>query len=121
MKHPDSLNPYAALPEMRLLTYQMPDELLAVASEGEFDEFDLSAFFAATGVGSNAAFKHKGDVQKWLDVIRGQHLPTSVDALKGGTRPTVPLFGRSPAAVPAALVLVPAHRCRLPRNGEPPR
>ena len=25
---------------MRLLTYQMPDELLAVASGGEFDEFD---------------------------------------------------------------------------------
>lgn len=89
-KQPNSLNPYAALPEMRLLTYQMPDELLAVASEGEFDEFDLNAFFAATGVGSNAAFKHKGDVQKWLDIIRGQHLPTSVDALKGGTRPPFP-------------------------------
>ena len=34
---------------MRLLTYQMPDELLAVASAGEFDEFDLNEFFAATG------------------------------------------------------------------------
>ena len=36
---------------MRLLTYQMPDELLAVASAGEFDEFDLNAFFEATGTG----------------------------------------------------------------------
>lgn len=89
-KHPDALNPYSALPEMRLLTYQMPDELLAVAREGEFDEFDLNAFFAATGVGSNAAFKHKDDVQKWLDIIRGQHLPTSLDAMKGGTRPPFP-------------------------------
>jgi hypothetical protein len=26
---------------MRLLTYQMPDELLAVASAGEFDEYPL--------------------------------------------------------------------------------
>lgn len=89
-QHPDKLNPYGALPEMRLFTYQMPDELVKVASAGEFDEFDLNAFFAATGVGSNAAFKHKDDVQKWLDIIRGQHLPTQVDALKSGTRPPFP-------------------------------
>src|SRR5271170_1173301 len=43
--HPDELNPYGALPQMRLLTYQMPDEILAVASQGEFDEFDLNEFF----------------------------------------------------------------------------
>jgi hypothetical protein len=36
---------------MRLLTYQMPDELLAIASGGEFDEFDLNAFFEAIGHG----------------------------------------------------------------------
>ena len=34
---------------MRLLTYQMPDELLTVANAGEFNEFDLNEFFAATG------------------------------------------------------------------------
>ena len=44
-------NPYAALPQMRLLTYQMPDELLAIASGGEFDKFDLNAFFEAKGTG----------------------------------------------------------------------
>src|SRR3954463_2124194 len=27
-------NPYGALPQMRLLTYQIPDELLAIASQG---------------------------------------------------------------------------------------
>ena len=54
---PDKWNPYAALPEMRLLTYQMPDELLAIASQGEFDEFDLNEFFAATGSGE------RGDLQ----------------------------------------------------------
>lgn len=89
-KHPDKLNPYGAMPEMRLLTYQMPDEIVRVASEGEFDEFDLNAFFAATGVGTNATFTHKDDVQKWLDIIRGQYLPTQVDALKVGTRPPFP-------------------------------
>jgi hypothetical protein len=89
-KHPDNWNPYAALPEMRLLTYQMPDELIAIAHQGEFDEFDLNAFFEASGTGKSAEFKHKDDVQKWLDIIRGAHLPTQVDALKMGRRPPFP-------------------------------
>ncbi|MHA7862136.1 hypothetical protein ACX1DX_12315 [Tessaracoccus sp. Y36] len=88
--HPAEWNPYGALPEMRLLTYQMPDELIAVARQGEFDEFDLNAFFAATGSGSAAEFTHKDDVQKWLDIIRGSHLPTQTDAMKMGTRPPFP-------------------------------
>lgn len=88
--HPDQWNPYGSLPQMRLLTYQMPDELLAIASAGEFDEFDLNEFFAATGIGSKAQFKHKSDVQKWLDIIRGQYAPGAVDNLKTGTRPPFP-------------------------------
>lgn len=91
VKHPGTRNPYAALPEMRLLTYQMPDELLAIASQGEFDEFDLGEFFAATGTGSAATFKHKDDVQKWLNIIRGSYRPTQVDNLKlGASKPPFP-------------------------------
>ena len=89
-KHPDKWNPYAALPEMRLLTYQMPDEILAIAGQGEFDEFDLNAFFEATGSGKSAVFKYKDDVQKWLDIIRGAYLPSQVDAMKMGRRPPFP-------------------------------
>jgi len=89
-KYPDKPNPYAALPQMRLLTYQMPDELLAIASAGEFDEFDLNEFFAAKGTGANAAFTHKSDVQKWLEIIRGAYVPQSVESLKTGTRPPFP-------------------------------
>ena len=89
-KHPEKWNPYAALPEMRLLTYQMPDEIVAIAQQGEFDEFDLNAFFEATGTGKKAVFKYKDDVQKWLDIIRGSHLPTQVDAMKMGKRPPFP-------------------------------
>jgi hypothetical protein len=88
--HPGERNPYGALPQMRLLTYQMPDELVAVASAGEFDEFDLNEFFAATGTGKKAAFKHKSDVQKWLDIIRGGYAPRAVEHLKTGTRPPFP-------------------------------
>jgi hypothetical protein len=89
-EHPGKLNPYGALPQMRLLTYQMPDELVAIASAGEFDEFDLNVFFEATGPGKKTAFKHKSDVQKWLDIIRGSYAPKTVEHLKTGTRPPFP-------------------------------
>lgn len=89
-KSPAKWNPYGALPQMRLLTYQMPDELVAIASAGEFDEFDLNAFFEATGTGAKSQFKHKSDVQKWLDIIRGGYAPRAVEHLKTGTRPPFP-------------------------------
>ncbi|MFH0782392.1 MAG: DEAD/DEAH box helicase family protein [Pseudomonadota bacterium] len=102
--NPGKWNPYGALPQLRLLTYQMPDELLAVASGGEFDEFDLNEFFAAnsgyTIPNSNGEFgscpqnspqfKYKSDVQKWLDIIRGSYAPQTVESLKTGTRPPFP-------------------------------
>ena len=89
-ERPGKRNPYGALPQMRLLTYQMPEELLAIASGGEFDEFDLNAFFEATGRGALAEFKHKSDVQKWLDIIRGGYAPRAVEHLKTGSRPPFP-------------------------------
>jgi len=88
--HPDKLNPYGALPEMRLLTYQMPEDLVSVAHGGEFDEFDLNAFFEATGEGADAEFVHKDEVQKWLNLIRGNHQLTNLDALKTGEKPPLP-------------------------------
>jgi hypothetical protein len=89
-KSPDKRNPYGALPQLRLLTYRMPDELLAIASAGEFDEFDLNEFFTASGAGKSAKFKHKDDVQKWLDIIRGSYAPQVLEHLKTGTRPPFP-------------------------------
>lgn len=89
-QHPGEANPYASLPEMRLFTYRMPDELTVIANQGEFDEFDLNAFFEATGSGAAAEFAHKDEVQKWLDIIRGDYLPTQVDALKAGSKPPFP-------------------------------
>ncbi|MCX7025277.1 MAG: restriction endonuclease [Spirochaetes bacterium] len=89
-ENPGTWNPYGALLQMRLLTYQMPDELLAIASGGEFDEFDLNEFFAASDTGKDVQFKHKSDVQKWLDIIRGSYAPCAVEHLKTGTRPPFP-------------------------------
>ncbi len=89
-QYPSKRNPYGALPQMRLLTYQMPEELLAIASGGEFDEFDLNAFFEASGSDKAATFAHKSDVQKWLDIIRGSYASRAVESLKTGTRPPFP-------------------------------
>ena len=89
-KSPGKPNPYASLPKMCLLTYQMPDELLAIASDGEFDEFDLNEFFSASSTEDEVKFKHKNDVQKWLDIIRGQYTPQTIESLKTGSRPPFP-------------------------------
>lgn len=89
-ENPGEPNPYAALPELRLLTYRMPDAFLKEATRGELNEFDLDTFFEATGEGESARFLRETDVQKWLDLIRGEHLTTQIDALKQGTRPPLP-------------------------------
>ncbi len=84
-------NPYASLPRMVLLTYQLPDTIREIAMQGEFNEFDLNVFFSAEGIGDKAKFKYEDEVQKWLDLVRGSFLPTSVDNLKlGAQKPPFP-------------------------------
>jgi len=84
-------NPYESLPRMVMLTYQMPKEIHDIALGGEFDSFDLNAFFEARDEGDDAEFVLKDYVQKWLDLIRGAYLPSSVDDLKlGAERPPMP-------------------------------
>ncbi|MDP9860688.1 hypothetical protein J2S71_002384 [Olsenella profusa DSM 13989] len=90
-EHPGLPNPYAALPRMVLLTYQMPDEIRNVALGGEYNSFDLNAFFEARGEGDAAEFVLKDAVQKWLDLIRGAYKPSAVDDLKlGAEKPALP-------------------------------
>jgi hypothetical protein len=84
-------SPYAALPRMVLLTYQLPDAIREIAIQGEFNEFDLNVFFLSEGVGDQARFKYQDEVQKWLDLIRGAFMPTSVDNLRlGAQKPPMP-------------------------------
>jgi hypothetical protein len=84
-------NPYAALPRMVMLTYQLPPSIRDVALKGEFDEFDLNEFFKAEGEAEFAKFKYENEVQKWLDLIRGALSETTVDNLKlGAEKPPMP-------------------------------
>ena len=90
-EHPGRPNPYESLPRMVMLTYQMPDEIRRVALGGEYNGFDLNAFFEARGEGDEAEFVLKDSVQKWLDLIRGAYRPSAVDDLKlGAEKPALP-------------------------------
>jgi hypothetical protein len=89
-------NPYASLPRMVLLTYQLPDSIREIALQGEFNEFDLNAFFSAEGDGILARFKYEDEVQKWLDLIRDNYPMTTMDNLKlGAKKPPLP-FSHAP-------------------------
>jgi hypothetical protein len=89
-------NPYASLPRMVMMTYQLPDSISQIAELGEFDGFDLNVFFSAEGEGAKARFKYEDEVQKWLDLIRGSFSETTVDNLKmGAKKPPLP-FSHAP-------------------------
>tara|TARA_Y100001933_G_scaffold138599_1_gene137455 strand:+ start:2338 stop:4827 length:2490 start_codon:yes stop_codon:yes gene_type:complete len=77
-------NPYLSLPRMILMTYQLPDSIREIAMKGEYDEFDLNTFFSAKGEGRKARFIYENEVQKWLDLIRGQNIENVEKNLKLG-------------------------------------
>ena len=74
----DGFNPYAALPRMVMMTYQLPDSIREIALQGEFNEFDLNEFFRAEG----ERFVHEEYVQHWLEWIRGSFSEQIVADLK---------------------------------------
>lgn len=89
--HSGEPNPYASLPRMVMLTYKVPDEIIDVARGGEYNSFDLNAFFEAKGEGDAAEFVMKEHVQKWLNLMRGSYMPQSHDDLKlGAKKPALP-------------------------------
>lgn len=86
----DGVNPYLDLPKMVMMTYKMPDEIKQIALGGEFNEFSLNEFFSATENNGIAKFKYEKEVVNWLNLIRGQYKPTSIDELKTGYKPPMP-------------------------------
>jgi hypothetical protein len=84
-------NPYLSLPRMVMLAYELPSNIKEISAKGEFDEFDLNEFFNAVGNGEKAIFKHKTEVQKWLDLIRGSFNETLYENLRlGSSKPPMP-------------------------------
>lgn len=87
-------NPYESLPRMVMMTYSMPDSIAKFARLGEYNEFDLNSFFEADFESNQeeSEFVLKDAVQKWLDLIRGAFLDTSLDSLKLGKIPPFPFY-----------------------------
>ncbi len=107
-------NPYAALPRMVLMTYQLPEAIRRIAMQGEFNEFDLNVFFSAPlekgARVESAQFRYKSEVKKWLSLIHGDYLPSSIDDLKLGQdkRPPMPYSdGKLPALLNHTLWFLP--------------
>lgn len=63
-------NPYAALPRMVMMTYQLPDAIRSVALAGEFNEFDLNTFFKAEGEGTLASFRYEDASLEYTGINR---------------------------------------------------
>ena len=86
-------NPYAAMPEMIMMTYQLPETVTQISLKGEFDEFDLNEFFKAEGTGDTAHFVHENEVQRWLDIIRGKADISTQDQIRmGAKKPVLPFY-----------------------------
>jgi hypothetical protein len=83
-------NPYLALPRMFLLAYEMPDALKEVALNN-FSEFSLTEFFKTEKDSDGVAtFIHQSDVQKWLDLLRGQDITGLWANVSNTHRPPLP-------------------------------
>ncbi len=83
-------NPYASLPRMHLLAYEMPESLKEVALNN-LSEFSLTEFFRTKkGDDTKPVFIHENEVQKWLDLLRGQDLSDLWAAVSANNRPPMP-------------------------------
>ena len=96
-------NPYANLPKLNLLTYQMSDIVEQEARggmeiEGEQTEFafDLNEFFSTK---QNGGFVHDADVDKFLDALTTQEkFPFSTPGLRDELRHTFWMLNRVDSA-----------------------
>ena len=82
-------NPYAGLPQMHLLAYEMPESLKEVALNN-LSEFSLTEFFRTKKEGKTPIFVHQNEVQKWLDLLRGQDLSDLWTVVSTSIAPPMP-------------------------------
>jgi hypothetical protein len=103
---PTMENPYAELPKMVLMTYEMPPAIREIALKGELNEFELNEFFKAKEATEQAeqtslfketqqttkryVFEYEAQVQQWLNLIRGQYLEPNPQLGSIRSKPPVP-------------------------------
>jgi hypothetical protein len=83
-------NPYRSLPKMHLLAYEMPEALKEIALNN-MSEFSLTEFFRTEKQDDGTPkFKHEVEVQKWLDLLRGQDITGLWAVVSTTNRPPLP-------------------------------
>lgn len=83
-------NPYASLPKMHLLAYEMPDSLKEIALNN-LSEFSLTEFFRTKKTDDGTPkFTHENEVQKWIDLLRGQNITDLWASVSTDKRPPLP-------------------------------
>jgi hypothetical protein len=83
-------NPYVSLPQMVLMTYEMPDALREVALNNQ-SEFSLTEFFRVGEREDGATgFLHEYEVQKWLNLLRGEDITNLWASVSAQNRPPLP-------------------------------
>lgn len=69
-------NPYLELPQIVMMTYQLPDRVREHIQKTGHNEFSLNEFFKAKEVMEKGkkkyVFEYENQVQQWLNIIRGQ-------------------------------------------------
>jgi len=86
---PDA-NPYISLPQMVLMTYEMPDALREVALNNQA-EFSLTEFFrVGEREDGSTGFLHEYEVQKWLNLLRGEDITNLWASVSAQNRPPLP-------------------------------
>ncbi len=83
-------NPYTELPQIVMLTYQMPKSLREVAMQGEFNEFDLNKFFSTEKKDGKWKFKLEKEVQKFLNILHGVNLEVDIENRFDHKSPALP-------------------------------
>ena len=73
----DGPNPYAALPQMLMFTYEMGKSATDYAEDGEFNGFSLTEFFKAERLApgfefGSFGFLRENDVSEFLEMLRGK-------------------------------------------------
>ena len=86
MKWKGRNNPYKSMPRIVMMTYEIPESIRKIAEQGETNEFDLSTFFMA----ENDKFVHEDYVRRWLFLIRGADVKTSLNI--DGEKMRLPYF-----------------------------
>ncbi len=90
----DGDNPYLELPQIVMMTYQLPEKVREIAIKSDQNEFSLNEFFKAKTVEKDGeksyVFEHENQVQQWLNIIRGQDQIFSQIAGQDITKPPIP-------------------------------